>query len=449
MTLLEVATVDESVVASWQQEAEVLIEQAKRLAGEQDNATTPEKLWAVLHSSLLTPVMPFALHKACYESVYSNDNNKNDTIIKPCWMPTETLIQSTNVHRMMKQQGFATYEQLYEWSISSKDDFWMTSAEAVGVKWDVIPATAIVLKENDAVSAFTDANCRSNLNTPVYFPGARLNIADSCFPTTANKDYTPAVIYANESDPTALQTMTMQQLEQLTNQVAYAITHKLQCENGSRIAICVPMIPESVAIYLGVVKAGCVVVSIADSFSVSEIATRCRIANVTAVFTQDVIFRGDRALPLASRIWQADSAVRDQFYDQQRKEQRENDGKETKSDDNVEIIPEPMKVIVLPATLHTGSYAEKTQDVPLSTKVSSSVPHSTTAGVTFCKVRVVITLIVSYVTAWTHATYCFHQGRLVTPRQWCGVTQRPSSVRFMATTTKIFRLFTRLRGQPI
>ena len=36
-----------------------------------------------------------------------------------------------------------------------------------------------------------------------------------------------------------------------------------------------PMTAESVKAYLGVVLAGCVVVSIADSFSAAQIQTRC------------------------------------------------------------------------------------------------------------------------------------------------------------------------------
>ena len=59
---------------------------------------------------------------------------------------------------------------------------------------------------------------------------------------------------------------------------------------------------ESVAIYLGIVKAGCVVVGIADSFAPEEIATRLRIGNVKAVFTQDFINRAGKRLPLYEKI---------------------------------------------------------------------------------------------------------------------------------------------------
>jgi acetyl-CoA synthetase len=66
-----------------------------------------------------------------------------------------------------------------------------------------------------------------------------------------------------------------------------------------------PMTAEAVAIYLGIVAAGCVVVGIADSFRPREIAARLRIAGAVGVFTQDVLFRGGREFPLYANAIEA------------------------------------------------------------------------------------------------------------------------------------------------
>lgn len=58
---------------------------------------------------------------------------------------------------------------------------------------------------------------------------------------------------------------------------------------GSAVAIDMPMTVTSIVIYLAIVLAGYVVVSIADSFVPKEIVTRLNIANAKAIFTQ-VIF---------------------------------------------------------------------------------------------------------------------------------------------------------------
>lgn len=55
---------------------------------------------------------------------------------------------------------------------------------------------------------------------------------------------------------------------------------------GSAIAIDMPMDVYSVVVYLAIVLAGYVVVSIADSFSPNEISTRLKISKAKAIFTQ-------------------------------------------------------------------------------------------------------------------------------------------------------------------
>lgn len=47
-----------------------------------------------------------------------------------------------------------------------------------------------------------------------------------------------------------------------------------------------PMTVESVVIYLGVILAGCIACTVADSFAPREIAARLRIAACALIFTQ-------------------------------------------------------------------------------------------------------------------------------------------------------------------
>jgi acetyl-CoA synthetase len=63
-----------------------------------------------------------------------------------------------------------------------------------------------------------------------------------------------------------------------------------------------PMNIEAVIAYLGVVLAGGVVVSIADSFAPAEIETRLRIAGTQLVVTQDVIHRAGKTLPMYEKV---------------------------------------------------------------------------------------------------------------------------------------------------
>lgn len=67
--------------------------------------------------------------------------------------------------------------------------------------------------------------------------------------------------------------------------VAHAL-NALALERGSAIAIDMPMNVNSVVIYLAIVLAGYIIVSIADSFAPLEISTRLRISEAKAIFTQ-------------------------------------------------------------------------------------------------------------------------------------------------------------------
>lgn len=55
---------------------------------------------------------------------------------------------------------------------------------------------------------------------------------------------------------------------------------------GDAIAIDMPMTDTAVEIYLAIVLAGFVVVSIPDSFATREIATRLQVARAKGIFTQ-------------------------------------------------------------------------------------------------------------------------------------------------------------------
>jgi acetyl-CoA synthetase len=74
---------------------------------------------------------------------------------------------------------------------------------------------------------------------------------------------------------------------------------------GDALAILMPMTAECVAIYLGIIKAGCVAVSIADSFRPKEIARRLQLAGAAAVFTQDIALRAGKELPLHDNVIEA------------------------------------------------------------------------------------------------------------------------------------------------
>lgn len=105
----------------------------------------------------------------------------------------------------------------------------------------------------------------------------------------------------NAGEP-QLKKITMKKLRCEVNKIANGLRNKLGLKVGDAVGIDMPMNWESVAIYLGIIKAGLVVVSIADSFAPNAIEIRLKIANTKAIFTQDVIPRGSKQIPLYKRV---------------------------------------------------------------------------------------------------------------------------------------------------
>ena len=101
-------------------------------------------------------------------------------------------------------------------------------------------------------------------------------------------------------------TVSYQELDKLSNQVANAVVRS-GFKPGDALGIIMPMTPLAVAIYLGIIKAGCVVVGIAESFAIDEIITRLQIAKVKAVFASDYCNRGDKRLPLYEKVVKAEA----------------------------------------------------------------------------------------------------------------------------------------------
>ncbi len=71
---------------------------------------------------------------------------------------------------------------------------------------------------------------------------------------------------------------------------------------GDPVALYMPMTVECIAAYLGAVRAGCPVVSIADSFSAEELSRRLEIGGARLVVTVDSYVRGGRSIDLAAKL---------------------------------------------------------------------------------------------------------------------------------------------------
>jgi acetyl-CoA synthetase len=219
--------------------------------------------------------------------VWNMKHSGEQSLEASAWTPSPEFIGTTNIAWLMRRVGVDSYEALHAWSTQNRAAFWGLAIERLGIRFQR-PYTHV-------------ADFSGGLETPRWLVDARLNIVESCFAAPADS---PAIIHQGQGG--TLGTMSVAELAELTDRVAANLNQR-GFKPGDAAAIYMPMTAESVAVYLGIVKAGGVVVSIADSFRPKEIATRLRLAQATLVFTQDVIVRGDKTFPLYANLLEADA----------------------------------------------------------------------------------------------------------------------------------------------
>ena len=170
------------------------------------------------------------------------------------WLPDKGTIRKSNISRMMQRVGCKTYPEFWKWSVEHKTEFWQHTLKSLGIAFE---------KPCEKILDLADGPEKAS-----WLKGSRLNITDSCF--TGPGEAT-AVVYQEENG-TVIR-VTRDELENQVNRVANGLI-ELGLQEGDRIAIYMPMTLEAVAIYLGAIRAGMPVVTIADSFAVNEIAVR-------------------------------------------------------------------------------------------------------------------------------------------------------------------------------
>ncbi|OVA06442.1 AMP-dependent synthetase/ligase [Macleaya cordata] len=268
---------------------------------------TPQT-WNNISKNLLNPNLPFSLHQMMYYGCYKNFGSD-----PPAWIPDSASAISTNIGQILERNGreflgsrykdpISSFSDFQEFSVSKPEVYWKMVLDEMKISFLVPPSC--ILREHSSEEG------RVSYPGGQWLPGAFLNSAENCLTLNGKRCANDiAIIWRDEGDDDLpLHRMTFKELQEEVCLVANAL-ETLGLAKGSAIAIDMPMNVTAVVIYLAIVLAGYVVVSIADSFAPLEISTRLKISNAKAIFTQDFIIRGEKRLPLYSRVVDAESPL--------------------------------------------------------------------------------------------------------------------------------------------
>lgn len=247
--------------------------------------SSPLMCWQQLvETFFLRQDYPFEIQLFLYKVIYPFWDKEP----APAWFPGEEMMENSNISALMHEKGFTDYNALHEWSTQNYSDFWRTMVTKLNIIFDQDFSHII--------------NLENGIENPLWFEGSKLNIINSCFQADPK-----AIAIISQNEQGHCNQITYEVLNTLSDSIAKAISCRFL--RGDSLAIIMPMTIDAIAIYLGIIKAGCVVVSIADSFSTEEIASRLNISKARAVFTQSCIHREDKKFDLYQKVISADSPM--------------------------------------------------------------------------------------------------------------------------------------------
>ncbi|XP_011623292.1 probable acyl-activating enzyme 17, peroxisomal isoform X2 [Amborella trichopoda] len=272
-----------------------------------DHGSCRVKTWDNISKHLLSPELPFALHHMMYYGCYS-EWDATQLGPPPAWITNLDDAMRTNVSRVLERRGneflglkykdpISSFSAFQEFSVTNPEAYWRMMLDELNISFSVPPSCILSSDELD----------KNELSCPGgrWLHGAMLNSAKNCLLPKGRSMEDTSIIWRDEGyDELPLNYVTYRDLNAKVCLVANAL-EMLDLERGSAVAIDMPMNVTAVVAYLAIILAGYVVVSIADSFAAREISMRLNISKAKAIFTQDVIIRGDKSLPLYSRVVEA------------------------------------------------------------------------------------------------------------------------------------------------
>ena len=214
--------------------------------------------------------------------------------IAPLWTPSQDQIDESLMKQFMvfasdrSEQSFENYGNLYDWSISHKEDFWSALWDYCGVIGD---KGGRVLIDGD------------DIEKAQWFPDARLNFAENLLQEPSSE----IAIYFRAEDQVEY-SLTWQQLYQQAASVAGWLRDN-GLQPGDRVAAYMPNMPETIVAMLAATSLGAVWTSTSPDFGEESVIDRFGQTEPRFLFTVDGYFYNGKTIDLADKVRNISAAL--------------------------------------------------------------------------------------------------------------------------------------------
>ncbi|HZW31212.1 MAG TPA: AMP-binding protein [Isosphaeraceae bacterium] len=199
------------------------------------------------------------------------------------WTPPTEVVERANVTRLMRRHGIADYRELVARSTRDLEWFWGAVIEDLDIAF-ARPYDAIL----DASGGIPW--CR-------WFVGGSINLADHCLDRHARSSRRDRIAVVWEGEDGTVRRLTYGELHAQTCRLAGAL-ERLGIQQGDRVGLFLPMVPEAVVAFLACAWIGAVAIPIFSGFGAAAVAARLHDGQAVALITTDVSYRRGKALPL-------------------------------------------------------------------------------------------------------------------------------------------------------
>jgi acetyl-CoA synthetase len=205
------------------------------------------------------------------------------------WVPSAAQLEQANVVRLARLLGCDDYAALHRVSVEEPDRFWRVVRDDLRIP---------LMRDWDAV--LDDSR---GIEWTTWFQGARLNLADACVHTWAER--TPDALAAVfQGEDGARDEWTFAEISAQVAGFAQALAG-LEVGARDRVAIYMPMSPEVAVAAHACAHIGAVQVPIFSGFAAPAIAQRLRDSQAKVVVTADFSFRRGTRLAMREIIEEA------------------------------------------------------------------------------------------------------------------------------------------------
>ena len=170
------------------------------------------------------------------------------------WQPSAARIEKSSMYEFMQSCNFDEYDDLYRWSISDIDGFWLALCDFCGVEFSKSPDS--VLEQ------------AGDMTTAKWFSGAELNFAAHLLRHEGDR---PAIVFRGENG--ARREVSFDQLRQQVADTAAGL-RQAGVHKGDRVAGFLPNCPEAIIAMLATSSIGAVWSSCSPDFGINGVVDR-------------------------------------------------------------------------------------------------------------------------------------------------------------------------------